>query len=162
MTSQNHDTIGASVQKLDSIYSESSTAPIRERQQRIRAHTFLEAEESSNQSSPSTQIDESPQSDISDFMLDDEGESSIDETGLLTNNQEKSTADEWPISKIIDKRNVRAREAVIQEYLVVWENTWMPASQLNNAQELIEDFERRSSLRGRSQKRQLWPRNSEW
>jgi len=51
--------------------------------------------------------------------------------------------EEWEIVKIFGKRRTRSG----YEYNVRWKNTWLPRSELENAQELLQDFE----VQGRAQ-----------
>ncbi len=51
---------------------------------------------------------------------------------------------EWEIVKIVGKK----RTSSGYEYNVRWRNTWLPRSELGNAQELLQDFE----VRGRAQR----------
>ncbi len=49
---------------------------------------------------------------------------------------------EWEIMKIVGKRRTRSG----YEYNVRWKNTWLPKSELGNAQELLQDFEVRGTV----------------
>ena len=53
---------------------------------------------------------------------------------------------EWPISKIIGKR----RKGRGIQYRIRWTDTWLPASELNNAKRLLQEFEANSQGRQRS------------
>jgi hypothetical protein len=52
--------------------------------------------------------------------------------------------EEWEIVKIVGKRRTRSG----YECNVRWKNTWLPRSELGNAQELLQDFD----VRGRAQR----------
>jgi len=49
---------------------------------------------------------------------------------------------EWEIMKIVGKRRTRSG----YEYNVHWKNTWLPRSELGNAQELLQDLELRGPV----------------
>ena len=51
--------------------------------------------------------------------------------------EEEVEEEEWEISKIIGKR--RAGRSC--EYKVRWRSTWLPRSELGNAQQLLQEFE---------------------
>lgn len=52
--------------------------------------------------------------------------------------------EEWEITRIVGKRQTGRG----YEYKVRWKNTWLPSSELGNAQELLQEFEaKRQALR---------------
>ncbi len=58
------------------------------------------------------------------------------DTADLNENEEKQ---KWEIIRILDKRWTRER----QEYKMRWEDTWLRRSELENAQKLLQEFERK-------------------
>lgn len=48
--------------------------------------------------------------------------------------------EEWEIMRIVGKRQTGRG----YEYKVHWKNTWLPSSELGNAQELLQEFEARA------------------
>ena len=52
-------------------------------------------------------------------------------------------AQEWEVARILDKRETRSGT----EYMVQWESTWVPRSELGNARRLLREYE----AKGRAQ-----------
>ena len=61
--------------------------------------------------------------------------------------------EEWEIKRIVDKRQSEKG----YEYKVCWKKTWLPESELGNAQELLQEFESQTSSTSRRRTRKNDP-----
>lgn len=65
---------------------------------------------------------------------------------------------EWEIIKILNKMETRLGT----EYLVRWENTWLPKGELGNARKVLREFEANGQARHGCKRRRLARADKLW
>ncbi len=80
----------------------------------------------------------------------------IADTADLNENEEKQ---KWKIIRILDTRLTRKK----QEYKMRWKDTWLRRSELENAQKLLQEFERKDRVQSEyKQSRSTYADKSRW